>query len=64
MHLYFDKRRKKRWTAAVFESELSHMKLAYSAACPLCKIVIVNSVSRRKYSAVDKSARNDSSFSE
>ena len=64
MHFYFDKRSKKRWTAAVFESGLSRMKLIYSAACPLCKIVIVNCVITRKYSAVDKSARNYRSFSE
>jgi hypothetical protein len=64
VHFYFDKRSKKRWTAAVFESEIYRMKLTYSAACPLCKIVIVNSVITRKYSAGDKNAKNYRSFSE
>jgi hypothetical protein len=64
VHFYFDKRSTERWTAAVFEGELSCIKLTYVAACPLCKIVAATIVITRKYSAVDKSARNDHSFSE
>jgi hypothetical protein len=60
VQFYFDKRSTKRWTVAVFESELSRMKLTFSAACPLCKIVMVNIVIIRIYSAVNKSARNRS----